>query len=659
MSTQTFEFQTEARRVLELMIHSVYSNKDIFLRELISNASDALDKLRFELLAHPELANDAGENEIRIHNDLQKRILTVSDNGIGMSREELIEYLGTIAKSGSGAFAEAFKNADGNQMSPELIGQFGVGFYSSFMVAHTVEVISRKAGDTLAWRWTSNGDGTFHVEEAMRQSCGTDVILHLLPADEPEDGDLHRDYIDEWVIREIVKKYSDFIAYPIRMKVPRQKPIEEHEHCCDDPNCTHDENCTNPNCSCQHDEKTETVWEDVTLNSQKAIWSRPESEVTEEEYDQFYKHISRDWKKPARRIYYHGEGNVDFRALLFVPEHRPFDIYLREGEHGIQLYIRGVYILTDMRDIIPPYLRFLKGVVGTDDLPLNISRELLQQDKRMKLIEKSLVRKVFSIFKSLLNDDRTAFEHFWAEFGMVIKEGLYLQPDRRDDILDFAIFKTTNETGKLSTIGEYIERMKPEQEAIYYLTGKTEQLVQSSPLLEGFAQKGWEVLLLSDAVDELWIQYCDFYKGKKVLSASKVELPENTAPENEAKYETLVAFMKETLGTKVKDVKVSERLTDSAACLLGEKTIYPSHIAEILRQTGQDIREQPRTLLLNPNHVLVEALNTKIAAGATEELIEVAQTLYALACISNGDLPEDPASFARDVANLLSANGRL
>ena len=449
------EFQTQAREILDLMVYSVYSNKDIFLRELISNSSDALDKLRFRSLEEKDLEAWAATPEIRLATDAAARTLEISDNGVGMDHGDLVEFLGTIARSGTREFAEALRSAKTAGAPDDLIGQFGVGFYATFMVSTRVQVLTRKAGDTTAWLWDSSGDGTYSIREAERDAPGTTVTLFLRDVD--EEAGLH-DYSSEWVLREIVRKYSDFVSYPIRMMIKEK---------------------------------------DETLNSMKAIWTRPEDEVSDEEYLEFYRHITKDWGDPLSRIVSRAEGTSEFRMLLYLPARAPMDMFWRDAPHGVHLYIKRVFIMNDCKELLPFHLRFVKGVVDSEDLPLNISREILQQDRHVRIIRKNLVRKVMDTLGKMRDDEREKFEGFWREFGKVLKEGLVQEPDQREAILDLALFESTHgEAGALTTLGEYIERMPEGQESIYFLTGRSRDALKGSPHLEALAARGMEVLLL-------------------------------------------------------------------------------------------------------------------------------------------------------------------
>ncbi|RCK79457.1 MAG: Chaperone protein HtpG [Candidatus Ozemobacter sibiricus] len=646
MSTETrFEFKAEARQILDLMIHSVYSHREIFLRELISNASDALDKLRFEALTNDALRPLTEDLHIRITADPKERTLSVSDNGIGMNRDEILQYIGTIAKSGTRDFAKALKEAKDKTSAPEFIGQFGVGFYSSFMVADKVTLVSRRAGDTKAWKWESDGTGTFTLEESARDSHGTTVMLHLKPID--KDDDDAEDYTQEWVIRDIVRKYSDFVAYPIRMKVERQKWPKDAD------------GKTPP------DAKPETVIEDETLNSMKAIWMRPEKEVSEEEYKEFYKHISHDWNDPLRRIVFKLEGTTsEFRALLFLPSKPTPEMFLQPKERGIHLYIKRVFIMNDCKELIPEYLRFVRGVVDSEDLSLNISREILQHNKQIQIIKKSVTRKVLDTFKAMRNEDRKKFLEFWKDFGATIKEGLFKAEEDRDKLFEVCLFPSTAAGDDLCTLEEYVERMKPGQDAIYYVTGETRTTMENSPLLEAFRDKGYEVLLLSDPVDEVWVQFVREYKGKRLVSAAKGDVKLGTEEEKKKAeeavkqksetYKDLLEFLKTRLSDHLKDVRLSSRLTSSPACLVGDLGDMSPHMETLLKASGKELPKVKRILELNPDHPLVEKMQALFAKNKEDPvLLDTAEILYNQALIAEGGKPENPAAFSKKVADLL------
>lgn len=644
---ETREFQTEARQLLDLMIHSIYSNKDIFLRELISNASDALDKLRYESLTNTDLQRFTGDPHIRLEVDKESRTLSVADNGIGMSRDEVVRFIGTIAKSGTREYARVLQEAkaSGKEVPAELIGQFGVGFYSSFMVADKVTLVTRRAGEEKAVFWESTGDGTYTLGETDRFEPGTTVTLHLKPAD-PENG--LKDYTAVYTIREIVKHYSDFVNYPIRMKVERREVERDEEG--------------------KPREGTEkVVHEDEVLNSQKAIWTRPEKEVTDEEYNEFYKHISHDWNDPLKRIVMRAEGTAEFRALIFIPERAPFDLFTRDYEKGIHLYIKRVFIMSDAKDLVPEYLRFLRGVVDSEDLSLNVSREILQKDRQIGIIRKALVKRVLDTLRAMRKDEAEKFSTFWKEFGRVFKEGLFQDHANREALLELSQFATTaaGEGEGLVTLDEYLERMKPEQDAIYYMTGASRAAVENSPHLEAFREKGYEVLMLIDPVDEVWTQQVFEYKGKRLQNVGKgsAELgseeerkkAEEDRKEKEKNYSSLLEALKGKLEEHVKEVRLSNRLTSSPACLVGEAYDMSPQLEALLRASGQEVPKTKRILELNPGHPLLEKLQSIYAADANDpRLGDYAELLYGQSVLAEGGQLPDPGAFSRRVADLLA-----
>lgn len=640
------EFQAEVKQLLDLMIHSLYSHKDIFLRELISNASDALDRLRFESLVRPELL-PAGELAIRLEVEKVGRALTVHDNGIGMTKEEMVQNLGTIARSGTQEFLALLKERKESGLPPELIGQFGVGFYASFMVAERIVVVSRKVDEARATRWESRGEGAFTVEEADRDLPGTSVTVVLKPADE-EDG--IRDYTDEWVLRDIVKKYSDFVAYPIRMTVER-KEIARDEKGTPKPGATE-----------------QIVRHDETLNSMKALWARPKGEVTEAEYAEFYKHLSHDFSDPLETIAAKMEGTVEANVLLFVPARRPWDLLVHGTKrHGIQLYVKRVFILDDCRELVPDYLRFVPGVVDSESLSLNVSREILQQDRQIRAIRSFVVRKVLEGLKGLLQRDREKYTGFWKEFGLILKEGLCRREEsERADALLALVLAASSQSGEgLTTLAEYVARMKPGQEAIYYLSGATPESVAQSPHLEAFRAKGYEVLYLTDPVDELWATTGLTFEGKKLQSVGKgeVALPTggegakeaSAAPEAAGDFAPVLDALKAALAEDVKEVRLSTRLVSSPACLVGEEQDLSPHLDELMRKMGHAVERKKRILEINPKHALVEKLRDRLAADpAWPGLSDLTRLLYGQALLAEGSPLPDPAAYGRLVAELMT-----
>ena len=644
MSAETFGFQTETKQLLDLMVHSVYSNKDIFLRELISNASDALDKRRFEAIKNPDALSGPTELAICIEADRAARTLSVIDNGIGMNRQEVIENIGTIAKSGTREFLKAVKAAKGATDLPELIGQFGIGFYASFMVADRITLVTRRAGDIAATRWESTGEGTYTLEEAERPEAGTTVTLHLKPSD-AEDG-LH-DYTDEWVIKEIVKRYSDFVAYPIRMEIERRE-IE------------HDEE-GKPKEGAQ-----ETVTREMqTLNSMKAIWLRDKAEVTEEEFTEFYKHLSHDWNEPLKRIQAHIEGVLDYRLLLFIPKSAGMDLFHQEKRHGVQLYVKRVFILDECEALLPAYLRFIRGVVDSEDLSLNVSREILQQNRQIQKMRNGLVAKVLDTLAGMRDNEAEDYKAFWGEFGRVLKEGLFQDAENRNALLELMLSGSTHDDAGLTSLRDYVARMKPEQNTIYYMTGRTKADIENSPHLEAFRARGYEVLLLADPVDEVWTQSVFEFDGKRLQSIGKgaVDLgteeekkkDEETRKEKEGEFGAVLECLKAKLAEHVKEVRLSNRLTTSAACLVGDAFGMTPQLEQMMRALGQDVPPTKRVLELNPNHALLPKLKAIIENDKDAPVLaDYAELLYGQAVLAEGSALRDPARFSKLVADLMA-----
>ncbi|MFD6876385.1 MULTISPECIES: molecular chaperone HtpG [unclassified Streptomyces] len=631
-SVETLEFQAETRQLLRLVIHSIYSNKDIFLRELISNASDALDKLRLESLTDTDLGVDTSDLHITLETDPDARTLTVRDNGIGMSRDDLVELIGTIAKSGTAGLLEKIKDADDPAAAQNLIGQFGVGFYSAFMVADKVTLRTRRAGGEEGTRWESDGEGTYEIEAVDGLPVGTSVTLHLKPAD-GEDG--LADYLAEWKIRQIVKQYSDFIRWPIRMSVERT------------------------------DGEDATTRDVETLNSMKAIWARPRSEVTEAEYNEFYKQISHDWQDPAQTIHMKAEGNFEYEALLFVPSRAPFDLYSRESKRGVQLYVKRVFIMDDCEALMPNYLRFVKGVVDAHDLSLNISREILQHDRQIRSVRRRLVKKVLGALKSVRNDDSGRYADLWSQYGRVLKEGLLEDTDNTEALLELVSADSTHDKGRTTTLREYVERMRDGQDTIYYLTGENRATVENSPHMEAFAAKGYEVLILTDPVDEVWTDRVPAFDGHRLQSIAKgqVDLGGPAGEDEDAEsgarrdeeFAALLPWLTTALSDEVKEVRLSSRLTTSAACVVGDAQDMTPTLEKMYRAMGQEMPPVKRILELNPTHPLITALRTAHGANADDvALKEIAELVYGSALLAEGgDLP-DPARFTRLLTDRLT-----
>ncbi|HXB90468.1 molecular chaperone HtpG [Mycobacterium sp.] len=645
---EQLEFQAEARQLLDLMVHSVYSDKDSFLRELISNASDALDKLRIEAFQNKDLDVDTSDLHIEIEADRDARTLTIRDNGIGMTRAEVVDLIGTLAKSGTAELRQQLREAQtakNTAVSEELIGQFGIGFYSTFMVADKVELLTRKAGESEATKWESSGDGTYTIETVDGENGapqGTSVTLHLKPEDK-EDA-LH-DYTSEWKIRTLVKKYSDFIAWPIRMEVEvRTPPLEED--------------------GADGGEETVTI-ETQTLNSMKALWARPKDEVSDEEYKEFYKHIAHAWDDPLEVISMKAEGTFEYQALLFIPSRAPFDLYEPGADIGVQLYVKRVFIMGDCDELMPRYLRFIKGVVDAQDLSLNVSREILQQDRQITAIRRRLTKKVLSTIKDLQSERPEDYRTFWGQFGKVLKEGLMRDFDNQETLLQISSFASTHSDDELTTLAAYVERMKDGQQQIFYATGESRQQILNSPHLEAFKAKGYEVLLLTDTVDEIWLGSVTEFAGQPLQSVAKGEVDldtdeEKTAHEAERKerekdFADLLTWLKETLSEHVKEVRLSTRLTESPACLITDAFGITPTLARMYRASGQDVPVEKRTLELNPDHPLVTGLRQAQKDRADDPSVaETAELLYGTALLAEGGTPEDPARFAELLADRLA-----
>lgn len=623
------EFQAQARQLLELLIHSVYSNKDSFLRELVSNASDALDKLRLESLRNKDLDADTSDLHIEIEVSQEPRTLIVRDNGIGMTHEEVVDLIGTLAKSGTAELRQQLSEAKNAAASEELIGQFGVGFYSTFMVADQVELLTRKAGESGATRWVSGGDGTYTIESVDDAPQGTSVTLHLKPED--AEDQLH-DYTAVPKIRELVKKYSDFIAWPIRM-------------------------------------------DGETLNSMKALWAKPKGEVSDEEYSEFYKHIAHAWDDPLAVIPMKGEGTFEYQALLFIPSHAPFDLFTRDARVGVQLYIKRVFVMGDCDELIPGYLRFVKGVVDAQGMSLNVSREILQQDRQVTAIRRRLTKKVLSTIADLQSGQPQDYRTLWAQFGAVLKEGLMSDPDNRDTLLRVSSFASTvsgaadsleADGDTLTTLAEYVERMKDGQEQIFYATGPSTEQLLKSPHLEAFRARGYEVLLLTDPVDEVWVGSVPEFDGKPLQSVAKGEVDldsdeeksahEAERTEQEKEFADLLAWLTETLSEHVSEVRLSSRLTESPACLITPAFGITPALARMYRASGQVVPIGKRILELNPVHPLVTGLRQAYGPDDSDrkQLAETAELLYGTALLAEGEIPEDPAKFAGLLADRLA-----
>ena len=617
---ETLEFQTEVKQLLQLMIHSLYSNKEIFLRELISNASDACDKLRFEALANDTLYEGDTELRIRIDFDKEARTVTVTDTGVGMTRDDVVDNIGTIAKSGTRQF---FESLTGDQArDSQLIGQFGVGFYSAFIVADKVTLTTRRAGlgAEHGVLWSSSGDGEFTLETVERAQRGTEVVLHLR---EGED-----EFLESYRLKNVIHKYSDHIPLSIEMLADAEEGKEaEYE----------------------------------SVNKASALWTRPRNEVSDEEYKEFYKHVAHDFEDPMKWVHSHVEGNQSYKTLFYIPSRAPFDLYDRDSRHGIKLYVRRVFIMDDAEQLMPYYMRFVRGLVDSDDLPLNVSREILQHNKLIDTIRSGSVKKVLGLLESMAKDEPDAYKEFWKQFGKVLKEGPGEDYANRDRIAGLLRFATTESDGEEQTVSldDYIARMKEGQETIYYVTADSFAAAKSSPHLQIFRRKGIEVLLLSDRVDEWLVSHLTEYKDKKLVSVARGELnldkladeeEKETAKKTRDEFADLVKRMQEVLAERVNTVRVSQRLTDSPSCLVTGEHDMAVHMQQMLKQAGHDVPASKPDLEINPSHPLVSRLQDETDEARFSSWANV---LLDQAMLSEGGKLEDPVAFVNRLNDLL------
>ena len=629
---ETLGFQTEVSQLLKLMIHSLYSNREIFLRELVSNASDACDKLRFEALAQADLMEGGAELEIKIDFDKAARTITISDNGIGMSREEAIDHLGTIARSGTKEF---FGKLSGDQArDSQLIGQFGVGFYSAFIVADKVTVESRRAGQSAAAgvRWESDGSGGFTVETIERAQRGTDITLHLRPNPEGDDGERFDDLLSGWKLRSIVRKYSDHVSLPIQMR----KESWDND---------------------AKEQKLSDEWE--TVNQASALWTRAKSDITEEQYKTFFEHLAPGGGEPITWTHNRVEGRTEYTQLLYLPAKAPYDLWDRQQRRGIKLYVRRVFIMDDAEQLMPVYLRFVKGVIDSADLPLNVSREILQESRDVRAIREGSTKRVLSMLEDLATNDAPRYATFWTEFGQVLKEGIgedFGNKDRIAKLLRFASSASESNDQTVS-LADYIGRMKPGQKAIYYVTADTPAAARSSPHLEVFRKKGVEVLLLTDRVDEWMLSFLSEHDGKELVSIARGGLDLGELADEAEKKETearadewkdALEKLREALGERVKEVRVSSRLTDSASCLVSDEGDISGHLERLLKQAGQAAPARKPILEINTTHPLVAPLKAD-----PSRCVQWAPLLFDQAVLAEGGQLEDPAGFVRRLNEML------
>ena len=616
MAQETMQFKTELEQLLHLITHSLYSHREVFLRELISNACDAIDKIRFQGLTNPDCLEDNTDWKITLRADEEAGTLTLTDNGIGMSREDVIENLGTIAHSGTKAFLARAQEADLKE-NPELIGQFGVGFYASFMVAESVTV-DTKAHGTEAVRWSSNGTGNFTLDAIEKADRGTTITLHL-----KEDA---KEYLNEWSIRSTVKKFSDFLEHPVTLITTQKDEESEVE-----------------------EEKEEQI------NSQKAIWLRPKNEITADEYSEFYKHLSHDMNEPAETIHYNAEGAIEFKALLFIPEKRPFDLMMNHDPKAhLNLYVQRVFISNEFDNLLPGYLRFVKGVVDASDLPLNVSREILQENPQLEKIRNNLVSRILKTLAQIKEKDFEKFSGLHEEFGTLLKEGLQSDWSNKEKIADLLLFEsTTKEPGEKTTLAHYIENLTDDQEEILYLAGENRDQIANSPYLERYKAEGREVLLMTDPIDDFVMPQLMEFKGKKLKAVNKGEQDDTDALKEEEKtFEGFIGYAKELLNG-VKEVKLTTRLKDSAAVLVGEENTMSPHIEEMMRRMGQPVPETQSVLELNPEHPIVQKVQALHAANDSKAEA-LTHLLHDQAVLASGAKLKDPAAFTTRLNDLLS-----
>lgn len=637
MTKEIRKFEAQTQKVLDLMIHSLYSNKDIFLRELVANAADAIDKARFHSLSHKEMAQ---EWTIRIEPDKKNRTIKIMDNGIGMTHDEVVKNIGTIAQSGTKGFLEELSKKD-QKNAPELIGQFGVGFYSAFMVSDSIEIETKKAGSNEpAVKWISCGEGEYTIDDSKRTEQGTTVTLYL-----KKDGEK---YLETWKLREIVKKYSDFIEYPIKMKDMVKEPKKKEDG--------------------DKSEKPEyiDVEKDEILNSQKAIWLRNPKEITEDEYKQFFNHLSHSGGDPLKTVHYSAEGTSEFKALLFIPSKNPVTVFMPDTrKKNLHLYIRRIFITDECPDLLPEYLRFVDGVVDSNDLPLNVSRETLQDNPTLDKIEKNLIKKIITTLTQIKENEKEKYVSFFKEFGRYIKEGVHTDYENKDKLQDLLLFESMkNEPGKLISLKEYSDAMSKEQKDIYYIIGESRSIIENSPHLEMFKAKGFDVIFMTEPIDEFVVMNTFKYgeKGMRAVGKGEIDLDseeekkQNKEKEEETKkeYSSLLEFIQKKLSENVNEVRFSKRLTDSACCLVGGAYDQSPYMERIMKAMNQNMPKTKRVLELNQSHPLVSAMKKLYEISSNDpKLGEFAELLYDQALLAEGSPIANPMQFSKRVANLM------
>lgn len=636
-AVESLQFQAETTQLLELMIHSLYTQKEVFLRELISNGSDALDRLRFDALTNPELVPADHKYEIRLKPNLAARTLIIADTGIGMSRQELIEHIGTIARSGTRELRKRVKETQSARAFAELIGQFGVGFYSAFMIADKVSIVTRRSGQNEATRWESTGDGSYTLKEAEKADCGTEITLYLKQPD-AENG--IEDYTDRRKLSLIVQKYSDFIAYPIIYEGPPQDP------------------------GADEDQSKEIRIDTKTLNSMKPLWTRSHSEVSDSDYHDFYKHLSNDWSEPLKVLPLKAEGTFEYEALLFIPSKARYDLFYHAAEAGLRLYAKRVMVMDKCEDLLPRYLRFIRGVVDSTDLPLNISRQRLQQDRHITQIRKWLTRKVVDALSEMKEKESEKYLKFWGEFGRALKEGISSDYENKEKLLPLLLFESSNDSKELTTFRAYVDRMKPEQTEILYLTGESRKVIENSPHLEAPKQKSYEVLYFSDPVDELMMQSLYEVEGKKLKSVTKGKVQLGTEEEKkqreeglkkkEEEYAKFFEASQKKLDQYVKQIRLSTRLVGSPACVVTEEHEQSPHLQRLLQRGRGGGAKTRRIMELNADHPLITRLHERFKSSADDPAVmNSMEILFELALLAEGSEVADPVRLNRLTLELL------
>ena len=636
MTKQTMEFQAEVKQLLHIVINSLYTHKEIFLRELIANASDALDKLRVMALTDHTVLEDSPDLGIFIETDPANRILKISDNGIGMSYEEVLENIGTIAKSGSATFMQQAVNKEDANL--DLIGRFGVGFYSAFMVAEKVTLLTRPPKTELGVKWESTGDGTYEIEEVAKKTRGTEVILHLKPFDNAPDNH-DEDFLNQYTIQKHIQKHCNFIAYPIRMNFVTEEPEADGS-------------------GLTVEGTKQVTISERTLNSIQPIWTKNPKETEREQYLSFYRQHFHDWNEPAEILHTKSEGTVEFTALLFIPSQAPYGLYTGDPPKGPQLYCKHVLVVDDCRELLPDYLRFVRGIVDASDLPLNISRETLQHDAQMQVIKNHLEKKVLERLKGMLADERAKYETFWKELGKSIKGGLFIDYRNTEKLQDLLIFESSHSTEQKTTLQEYVDRMPEQQKAIYYTVGDSRAAIEKLPQLEMLREQNVEVLYFLDKVDEFLTQHLREYAGKKLQSVSRGNLDLKNESDAEVstdeQYKELLQFMQETLKDKVKEVRLSKRLKSSPVCLVSSDSGYSLNMERLMAEANQPIMRATRILEVNPNHGVIKALDKMMKnADRKERLSDCCQLLYDQAMLVENYKIEDPVKFANLLSSLI------